>query len=232
MYPSASHMITFDIPGLFKSSSKEQGDKGKQAVTQMIENYIRMKRSIILLVVSARASFHNHEGPGMVQKVLGEVGSDLRDRVVGVITNPDVPLSRSEMFKLLSGELDDLNLKFGWHVVRNQSKEERDALLSLDHRDEDERKFFNTEDWKNVPQEKKGIATLRGTLREVLRTHVNQELPAVISEVRAKKKSIEARLNAANDERAPTIFEQNGKEIRGSNKIGDIWHLPKREVQE
>ncbi|KAK2686844.1 hypothetical protein QWA68_014729 [Fusarium oxysporum] len=199
--PDLPLLSLVDLPGLFRTQSTEQGGIGMQAVTKMIESYVKMRRTITLLVVSARMSYHNHEGPARVQNIL-QVDAGLRDRVVGVVTSPDEAQSPVEMFKLLNGQLDKLNLTFGWHVVRNRSRVDRDVGKSLWERDDEKRAFFHAEDWKDFPKSWAGIAALRQKLGDMLCEHTRIELPAMILEVKSKADIIQSRLEAAGPSRA------------------------------
>jgi len=189
-----------DLPGLFQTQSTEQDAASQQTVMKMVEEHIKSKRSVILLVVSARTSFHNHTGPATIQKILKHDPA-LADRVVGVITNPDQALSPDETLSILNGRLDSTNLKRGWHVVKNQDKEERKLEL-LEQRDLKEDQFFLKPHWQNVPHRQRGIKALRATLKDMLWTRTRDELPGLISEVQEKIAVVEARLAAAGRSRA------------------------------
>ncbi|KAK0701128.1 hypothetical protein B0H67DRAFT_650566 [Lasiosphaeris hirsuta] len=160
---------------------------------KMVDKYIRAQSNLILLVVSARNSFHNYAGLATIQAI-AEEQPELTDRVVGVITSPDYALSPAETLSILRGELDSTNLKCGWHVVRNQDQDER-KCESLLQRDQREEQFFSTSRrWKEVPKSQRGIAALVVTLRETFWAHTHTALPALTSKVRARVTAVESRL--------------------------------------
>jgi len=184
-----------DLPGLFQAESNEQDEASKQTVTKMVEEHIKSKRSLILLVISARTSFHNHTGPATIQKI-SKHDPGLADRVIGVITSPDQALSPEETLNILSGRLDSMNLKRGWHVVKNQDQERR--CDPLERRDMNEEQFFLlSPGWKEVPERQRGIKALRQTLKDMFWTHTRAELPGLVSEIQKKATIVEARLAAA-----------------------------------
>lgn len=67
----------------------------------MSEEYIRSKRCVVMLVVSARTSIHNHAVLATFQKILKE-DAGLTDRVVGVMTSPEQALSTVETMKVIT----------------------------------------------------------------------------------------------------------------------------------
>lgn len=182
-------------------------------VDDMVERYMAMERSIILLVVTARVTFHMHDGPNKLQDIATRVGPGVRDRVVGVITSPDEAQSTDETLKLLKDQLDELKLRFGWHAVRNRSKGDRETGLSLIQRDENEKSFFAQGKWQDIPQERKGIGRLRQRLKMILWDHIKQELPGLIQELHKEKDIITSRIEAMG---APRVTDQEQRRYLGS----------------
>ena len=183
-----------DLPGLFQAESNEQDEASKKTVIKMVEEHIKSKRSLVLLVISARTSFHNHTGPATIQKI-SKHDPGLADRVIGVITSPDQALSPKETLNILSGRLDSTNLKHGWHVVKNQDQEER--YEPLEQRDMKEEQFFLLSPiWREVPEQQRGIKALRATLKDMFWAHTRAELPDLVSEIQKKATVAEARLAA------------------------------------
>ncbi|KAH8820620.1 P-loop containing nucleoside triphosphate hydrolase protein [Xylogone sp. PMI_703] len=195
--PGLPVLSLVDLPGLFAAESVEQGEESKRKVAQMVQKHIKLKRSVVMLVVSAGTSYSNNLAPQTIQDIMKH-DFELRDRVVGIITHPDTQEISEEIFKLLNGRLDKIQPKGGWLALRNLSITERAQPRSLDTRDEKESAFFSTNSkWKLVPEKQKGIAALRVTLRDMLWTRTKAELPSIISEVKNKIEIIESRLRAS-----------------------------------
>ena len=140
-------------------------------------------RKVFMLVVSAQGDFHND--PVMpIFSALSERDKKLQKRTIGVITKPDLASSHVEIFELIKGKLNFEKVKHGWHVIRNQSPHEREE--TLDERDQKEIAYFDSPRWRELPDHRKGIASLRLTLKAVLRSRIKGALPQLVSEVKNK----------------------------------------------
>ncbi|GAB1311863.1 hypothetical protein MFIFM68171_02073 [Madurella fahalii] len=199
--PTLSHVDLIDLPGLWLTDSTEQDALSRQFVQSLVENYIRSKRSLVLLVISARANFHNQAGAKTIQRI-SETDPDLADRVVGVMTSPDQALSFKDSMSLLNGSVALTNLRHKWLVVKNQDQKER-RNETLAHRDKREENFFRTDpDWKAVPKGQRGIASLKRVLRAAFFKHTQAYLPRLISEIEDKAATIDARLKSSGPARS------------------------------
>ncbi|KAF3196056.1 hypothetical protein TWF225_000406 [Orbilia oligospora] len=185
--PSLPLVNLIDLPGIFTNTIQGQSKTSMHKVQEMAKEYAQSKSNLILLVVNARVPFVNETGVEIIKSLLSE-DPGLAGRVVGVITHPDKPSSRSECLDLLNGGLADFKLTRPWHVVRNQSQEERASNETLEERDKKEKKFFSHSDWNMVPESQRGIQALNATLKEMFWTHTQVELPALTSRIRIKIK--------------------------------------------
>ncbi|KAL6812280.1 P-loop containing nucleoside triphosphate hydrolase protein [Trichoderma camerunense] len=179
--PDVPFLEITDLPGLFQSPSKEQDDAGRQIVQGIVEARIASKRNVVILVIHGRSQYATQLAPGLLGRLMRDDDS-LKHRTVGVITHADNKQCWDEVKNLINGNLDQSDYSFGWHVLRNQSKEER-LSNSLQDRDRCESEFFNSEDWKSIDSDKKGIQGLRATLREVFRNHILKQLPKLCNEI-------------------------------------------------
>ncbi|KAF3204525.1 hypothetical protein TWF192_003687 [Orbilia oligospora] len=176
-----------DLPSVFTNTIQGQSETSMRKVQEMAKEHAQCKSNLILLVVNARVPFVNETGVEIIKNLLLE-DPGLAGRVVGVITHPDDPSSHSESLDLLNGKLADFKLTQPWHVVRNQSQNERAIDETLEQRDKQEKDFFLHSNWKVVPESQRGIQALNLTLKEMFWTHTQAELPALMSRVRAKIK--------------------------------------------
>lgn len=55
-----------DLPGLFQSTTADQGEESLAQVKDMVRDYISSKRNLVLLVVSARSQYSTHIAPAMI----------------------------------------------------------------------------------------------------------------------------------------------------------------------
>lgn len=199
--PTLSHVDLIDLPGLWLNDSTEQDTLSRRFVQSMVENYIRSKRSLVLLVISARANFHNQAGVKTIQRI-SETDPDLADRLVGVMTSPDQALSFKDSISLLNGSVALTNLRHEWLVVKNQDQKERrnETLADRDRREEN---FFRTDqDWKAVPEGQWGIDSLKRVLRAAFFKHTQAYLPRLTSEIEDKVSTINARLKSSGPTRS------------------------------
>lgn len=194
--PTLSHVDLIDLPGLWLNDSTEQDASSRHFVQGLVENYIKSKRSLVLLIISARANFHNQAGAKTIQRI-SQADPDLASRVVGVMTNPDQALSFKDSMSLLSGSVALSNLRHEWIVVKNQDQKER-RNETLDHRDQREKNFFHTDpDWKAIPEGQWGIDSLKKVLRAEFLKHTQAYLPRLISEIEDKSDAIATRFRSS-----------------------------------
>lgn len=194
--PSLPKLSLIELPGLFNAASAGKTLADKAMISDMASKYIKSPRSIVLLVVSAEVDdYNNVPVVGMVQGMLQEHPS-LKRRVVCVIIRPDTAGSLEATRGVLAK-----NSPFSgyfthpWHVIRNQDQDAREKHQPLDERDRIEDQFFSGSEWDAVPKTQKGIAALRETLKSMILSHTQHQLPHIMSEIKARIKEAEARLD-------------------------------------
>lgn len=194
--PELVQVDLVDLPGLFTAETQHQDGTGMKIVDEMVRQYIRSKNSLVLLVVSVATSFANQAARAMIQE-MAKTDCTLKDRVIGVMTNPDRAVSVADVLDALSGSLDHTDLRHRWLVVKNQEQDQQERRDErLDQRDGKEARFFLSHPkWNRVPKEQWGINALRATLRVAFLRHTQAALPGVITEVEDTVKIISARLD-------------------------------------
>lgn len=152
-----------------------------EVVKNMVHEYMKNKRSIILAVISAANDYANQ----VILKRAQKVDKDGR-RAVGVITKPDVPPEGSDtQATIINLAMNhEITLNLGWHVLRNRKYEERD--ISSNERDEKETTFFNIGCWRPLDRDKVGVHSLCERLSRVLFEQISAELPSSISDIEGK----------------------------------------------
>lgn len=175
--PNQPSLTLVDLPGLFVAPSKDQTDEEAESVLQLVMKYMKNKRSVILAVISAKSEF-----------VLQTVTKYSRAvdphglRTLGIITKPDKLDVGSDMEKNFM-ELADNRLSHlhrGWHILVNRDYTTRDS--TQDERDQKERKFLSGGVWARLPNNHKGVFSLRARLTELLRYQILEELPSLIDD--------------------------------------------------
>ncbi|KAK7408699.1 hypothetical protein QQX98_009115 [Neonectria punicea] len=200
--PERPHLTIVDLPGLIHSENKHQSSSEVELIREMVQSYMKQRRSIILAVVSAKNDYANQ-----VVSKLARQCDPKGLRTLGVITKPDtlVPGSQSEENYISLAKNQDIEFRLGWHVLRNADSEAEDWTLA--QRDEKEAIFFSREAWTNLPSSALGVKALRDRLSNVLFHQIVSELPDLIEEIASKSSLCQQHLDKLGQPRA-TVEEQ------------------------
>ncbi|KAL2060887.1 hypothetical protein VTL71DRAFT_8939 [Oculimacula yallundae] len=200
--PDRPHLTIVDLPGLIHSETKHQSASDVELVQDVVQDYMKEPRSIILAVVSAKNDYANQ----VVLKLARTADKEGR-RTLGVITKPDmlVPESESEAMYTSLAKNQDVEFRLGWHVLRNLDSEL--GKWSLADRDAKETEFFSTGIWQYLDSSILGVEKLRKRLSTVLLGQIAAELPSLISEIEAKSEACKSKLEMLREPRA-TLQEQ------------------------
>lgn len=139
--PDCCPLTLIDLPGIFHSQTAYQSEKDKEIVDQLIDHYMRQKKSIILAVIAANNQLAN-------QKVLGEAKKhDPKGlRTLGVVTKPDLAgqgtANEKNYIDICRGLEGADRLPLEWYVLRNSSEQER--VDETHDRDGAEKRFFQS----------------------------------------------------------------------------------------
>ncbi|KAL7916618.1 hypothetical protein GGI35DRAFT_473886 [Trichoderma velutinum] len=177
--PDIPSLTLVDLPGIFHSGSSSQPQEWKAVVDEMVENYMRQKNSIILMVVSADISLSKHAILDMALQ-----HDTARERTIGVITKVDLcPGSNleDEYLRLARGQEPSHQLRLGWHVLRNRGPKE--AEVDFDQRDVEEEKFLKAGSWSTLPLSNRGVDSLRKSLGAALLKQIKSSLPELIRNI-------------------------------------------------
>jgi len=175
--PGTRPLQVLDLPGLIAYEQTTSGNEA--AIEEMVAHYMAMEQSFILAVIKANDDLSNHK----ILK-LCERHDQLGKRTLGIITRPDVaePTQARKLISVMQGKDASFQFKYGWHVVRNRSSEERG--LSQAQRDRREDELLGRHPWNQVDESFRGIEQLRKRLRERLFNHAKQELPRLCKKFR------------------------------------------------
>ncbi|KAK0763569.1 hypothetical protein N5P37_002946 [Trichoderma harzianum] len=188
--PDIPSLTLVDLPGIFHSGSSSQPQEWKPVVDKMVEDYMKQKNSIILMVVSADLSLSKHAILDMALK-----HDTARERTIGVITKVDLcPGSNleDEYLRLARGQEPSHQLRLGWHVLRNRGPKE--AELDFDQRDAEEEKFLKTGAWSALPLGNRGVESLRKSLGAALLKQIKSSLPELIRDIDGNLQNRQRRL--------------------------------------
>lgn len=172
--PDEAHLSIIDVPGIFRNTTAGVTTAAdRELVRQMVENYMKNPRTVMLTVVPANVDLATQEILEMAKDV-----DPSYQRTIGVMTKPDLVDRGAEqkVVEVIKGKGADKTLD--WSVVRNLGQQDLNKR-SVD-RAETERQFFrSTAPWNTLPKERRGIEFLRKRLEEVLTKHIQGEFPKV-----------------------------------------------------
>jgi hypothetical protein len=125
--PGRPHLTIVDLPVLIHSQIKQQTASDVQLIQDVVESYMKVPRSIILAVVSAKNDFANQ----VVLKLAHSADAD-GNRTLGIITKPDTlhPSSESEALYVSLARNQQVDSRLDWHVLKNMDSEAGNASMN------------------------------------------------------------------------------------------------------
>ena len=199
--PRQPHLTLVDLPGIIQNESPPNAAPGdKQKIKELVQEYLRNPRTIVLAVVDAQNNLEN-------QEIVGLARETAIDRTLGIITKPDRLDGGSDLQKdaIRIARNESLRLSLGWHVLRNLPHEQDDRSPAT--RDGIERNFFETSEWAQLSSRDVGIDNLRKKLSEQLFKRIATDLPALIDEMTQKVEQCKTTLERLGPARA-TVKDQ------------------------
>ncbi|OXV05841.1 hypothetical protein Egran_06391 [Elaphomyces granulatus] len=173
--PDEDYLTVIDVPGIFRTPTEGiTTKKDIELVQNMVKNYIKDSRTIILAVLPSNVDIATQEILMLAQDY-DKVG----ERTLGVLTKPDLVKEHSAIVavaNLVSGKKKPL--KLGYYVVRNRGADDDD---SFDHAAGEE--MFREEPWSRVPEDRVGVHVLKTRLGELLSQITRREFPQLRKDV-------------------------------------------------
>jgi hypothetical protein len=205
-----------DLPGLIHATNKAQTETDKELILNLVKEYMKNPRTIILAVVSAKNDYANQIILDHCRKI-DEQGR----RTLGIITKPDFLRegTDNELTWIELAQNKDIYLERGWHMLKNRGDDQ--MKFSFEQRNADEDLFFRKGRYADLPRECVGIDSLRERLSRVLLNHLIKELPSLKDEMVSKLQVTIAEIEKLGDRRN-TIQEQRMVLMKISMSISDI----------
>lgn len=174
--PDQEHLSVIDVPGIFKKTTEGLTTKSDIVmVRNMVSNYMKNPRAVILAVVPANVDIATQE----ILEMAAECDTEV-ERTLGVLTKPDLVDAGAEQHVLDLVEGKSHKLKLGWCIVRNRGQKE--LLESSADRHAVERYFFMSQNpWAKVEKDRVGVEALRRRLIEILAAIVRRQFGKVSS---------------------------------------------------
>ncbi|KAF2748951.1 GTP-binding protein [Sporormia fimetaria CBS 119925] len=200
--PNRPQLTLVDLPGLIQASNKMQSEEDVSLIKELVLEYMKSPRTIILAVVSAKNDFANQ----IITKYCRDVDPK-GHRTLGIITKPDILVegTKNQQNWLDIAQNRDVYFELGWHIVKNRSELEGDKSFS--QRNAAERQFFSRGKYADLSAKNKGIESLRNRLSTVLQNHLKTELPKLRTELLDKMNETNTKLQTLGIKRS-TVLEQ------------------------
>ncbi|RMZ71036.1 dynamin family [Pyrenophora seminiperda CCB06] len=214
--PNRPQLTLVDLPGLIHATNKAQTEADKELILNLVSQYMKNPRTIIMAVVSAKNDYANQIILDHCRKI-DEQGR----RTIGVITKPDYLRegSDNELSWIELAQNKDIYLERGWHMLKNRADDQ--MKFSFEQRNADEDLFFSKGRYADLPRECVGISSLRERLSKVLLNHLIKELPKLKAEMVSKLQVTVDEIEKLGEKR-DTNQEQRMALMKISVKINDI----------
>ncbi|KAF3407828.1 Interferon-induced GTP-binding protein Mx2 [Talaromyces pinophilus] len=197
--PDEDHLSVIDVPGIFRLTTPGvTTNEDKNMVREMVLEYIRNPRSIMLTVVPANVDIATQEIIDMAREVDPE-----GKRTLGVLTKPDL-IDKGAESKI---------------IVRNLGQKELQEETT--DRDAAEEKFRLTAPWNALSKDRFGIKALKTRLQETVTGNAREAFPHVRGEISKKLRDCRNELQSLGAEHE-TPEQQLGYLLGIVNSFQDI----------
>lgn len=184
--PNVLDLTLVDLPGLTKVPVGGQPKDIEKMVRQLVKEYIKNPKSIILAVSAANIDIANSDSLQLSREV-----DPNGDRTLGVITKFDIMDKGTNALNMLLGK--DYPLKLGYVGVVCRSQQDLTQKKELADAKKSEKEFFENNAVYKAVKKDCGIDCLTVKLNQLLRTHINSYIPTL-------KDAIQSRLNYEKEE--------------------------------
>jgi len=177
----ASHLPNLsvvDLPGLTMVACTDQGQPSdiKDQIRALVKEWASPARTIIACVMPARTDLEADAALDLAKEI-----NPTGDRIVGVITKPDLMGKRDDVTKYLLGRVSrDLQLGLGYYCIRGRSTEP-----TLSEAEAASDAYFQSPPYDQVGIiERCGTSCLTKALAAALADYVRRHLPQVVDELK------------------------------------------------
>lgn len=115
--PNRPELTLVDLPGLIHTATQEQTSKDIDLIRDLVLEYLREGRTMMLAVVSAKNDYANQGIIEMCRKVDPQGA-----RTLAIVTKPDCLKANSRSERLWLNLVQNKNVYFhlGWHILKNR----------------------------------------------------------------------------------------------------------------
>ena len=199
--PNEDYLTVIDVPGIFQLVAGDITEEDKRLVRNMVTNYIKDSRTIILAVLPSNVDV-------MTQQILGAEFAEKWDpngeRTLGILTKPDLVKEQSgklAVCNVVQGRRKPLTL--GYYVVVNRGGDDN-GDFNLGKAEA----MFEEDPWRSLSRDRIGITALRERLQELLGDITDREFPKLRAEARKLRDEATAELRGLGESRGTEREQQ------------------------
>ncbi|KAK2954178.1 dynamin-related protein [Blattamonas nauphoetae] len=197
--PKVVNLILVDLPGLTKVAVGDQPKDIELQILDMIEEYIKSPRTIILAVSPGNVDIANSDALKLAHK-----WDPQGYRTLGVVTKLDLLDKGTDAADILTNKVIPLRLGYIGLCLRSQKDitENKSMKKAL----EDEEQFFRSHPAYASFSDKCGTAYLGKAMNQLLLHHISRTLPQIRTQIDTQLAQLEKDLNKF----GPAPEEQGG----------------------
>ena len=173
--PDEDYLTVIDVPGIFRNPTEGVTTRGDiQLVQNMVKEYIKNSRTIILAVLPSNVDIATQE-----ILTFAEDCDKPGERTLGILTKPDLVTEQSAkvaVCNLVLGKKRPLTL--GYYVVRNRGADDDDAFNYGAAE-----QMFRDAPWNSLPRDRLGVQALKTRLSDLLSQITRRGFPELRKEV-------------------------------------------------
>lgn len=181
--PTIPNLTLIDLPGLTMVACTDKGQPKdiKQQIRNVVGEYIKPSKTIILAVMPARTDIE----ADMALDLIKEYDPD-GYRTIGILTKLDLMNENTDVSQLLENNVSiDLQMKYGYYGIRNRSKTETHDKTVAEGLELEHQYFANHSVYSNSKySDHLGIPSLCKRLRDILITSIKTNLPILLTDLR------------------------------------------------
>jgi len=191
--PNVSDLCLVDLPGItmIGLSDKGQTKEMPSEIRDMIGNYIKDPKSIILVVMQSRTDLEADMGLELVKTY--DINSK---RTCGILTKVDLMNNDTDVSRYLKGDISsELKLNYGYYAIRNRNSTETKTMTPIQGLMVEDDFFSKHKIYKNINEKDKlGVKNLGMSLSHILSDHIKKNIPEIIDEINKKKHEVDKEL--------------------------------------
>jgi vacuolar protein sorting-associated protein 1 len=180
-HPNIPNLSLIDLPGLTMVACTDQGQPKniKKLIRNMLVEYIKKKRTLILCVMPARIDLEADNALDLVKEY-----DPKGERTIGILTKVDLMNENTDISRYIENNISkDLQLGYGYYAVKNRSPAEMKEIDIYEGLQKEKEFFSKHPVYSKSNRSKLGILNVTDKLSEILINHIKKSLPEILNEI-------------------------------------------------